>query len=62
MNTSTMVHKGFEREYKFKAERNIREDGTIYFTLKIFDDDSDVYIFFDRLSEVKTLIKELKKL
>ena len=63
MNTSHMVHTGHEKQYSFCAESNIREDdGVIFYTLKIFDDDSDVIIFFDTLKEIKKLIKELQLL
>jgi len=58
MNSSTFIHSG-KNPYVYKAEHEVREDGTEYDSLKIFDNDSEFVFFFKTKKDIANLIKEL---
>jgi len=61
MNSSTFIHSG-KNPYVYKAEHEVREDGTEYDSLKIFDNDSDFVLFFETKKDVENIVKELMKI
>ena len=61
MKMDIFTHAG-KNPYQYQAEHEIRDDNTEYDSLKIFDNDSEIVLFFETKKEIKNLIQELIKI